>query len=61
MKTISLMKPVQTIKLKVMMMVFHAILKLNAEIAFQIKDAGLKKMPKFTELTNSEKFQVNLT
>lgn len=53
-KTTLLMKPAQSIKLEVTITELNALLKLNAETAYLIKDAGLKKTPKSTELMNTE-------
>jgi hypothetical protein len=53
MTTISPIKPAPHIKLWDMTMEFLALLKSNAKIAYQIKDAGHKPKPKYTELINT--------
>lgn len=51
------MRHAVSIKQKDGQMGLDAVLKLNAKIALQDKDAGLKKMPIFMEFMNMEKFQ----
>jgi hypothetical protein len=53
------MKPVLSIKLEDMIMVSDVLLISNAEIAYQEKDAGLKKMLKSMVSMNLEESQEN--
>lgn len=53
-ETTSLMKLVPLIKLMDMIMELDALIKLNAETAYLLKDAGHNKEPKFMESKNLE-------